>query len=222
MAQCRFFGRPMTVWDSEAFHFIDAAGVHSALKKELFLNWPEKRYQKSASYYGMILFTTFYRLRFCIENVRYLTIASGGTTDPKTLISTVQYLLSIAEGKRKVLSSTPLQDGGLPLNVQRLVISFLLQSIPPTIASSSTATSTTVLRQLQQQEKYHPRQQKRRPTKSSGGATTPSTSSSFSALKSDVVRFMADNKLCSRNNTSAGDSLEVKRSDGMQRKKRRY
>ena len=40
IAQCTFFGRPMTVWDTHCFHHIDASGKYKFIKKASLLSLP--------------------------------------------------------------------------------------------------------------------------------------------------------------------------------------
>lgn len=72
-AQCAFFGRQQTVWDSTSFIFIDASGRVSSLAKSTLLH----SLDESA-------------LRSTMRSLRRLTIECGGTVSPAVLLERIQ------------------------------------------------------------------------------------------------------------------------------------
>ena len=116
IAQCKFFKKPMTVWDNEAFHYIDSLGNHFSVEKKRLLHLSEPK------------------LNCYIINLRNLTIDSKGEISPLVLFNTIFYLLSIAINKyllfpyNKKLSDS--KTHRLPVNIQFNIISYLLIKIP--------------------------------------------------------------------------------------------
>jgi hypothetical protein len=80
-AQCRFFSRPMSVWDDSYFHFIGTDGVDRPLAKKSLLQWTPPR------------------IRVVMENMRHLTVFTGGTISPEQLLEMIDIYLSLACGR---------------------------------------------------------------------------------------------------------------------------
>lgn len=101
-AQCRWFGKAMTVWDDKYFHFIGPDGTDRPFVKSVLLTQSTPK------------------LKTLMLNMRYLTAECGGQTSPENLIQTIDLLLSLAAGAAII--------DGLKnnLRVHRLICSYLL------------------------------------------------------------------------------------------------
>ena len=103
-AQCIFFSQPFTVWDDKNFHWIDAKGTVSSLKKSSLLHLSDLR------------------LKLLVPNLRRWTIESEGRRSPSEMIEAINLLLDIAFAKvelhRDSLLCTP--------NVSRAIVSYLV------------------------------------------------------------------------------------------------
>lgn len=101
-AQCRWFGRSMTVWDDNNFHFIGPDGVDRPILKNVFLS------------------QSTHKLKVLMLNLRYLTGQCEGQIAPNDLLRTLDLLLSLANGDAII-------DGlKTKLKLHRLICSYLL------------------------------------------------------------------------------------------------
>ena len=105
IAQCRWFHRPMTIWDSDHFHFITQEGQHFMFEKRELLEWPLPR------------------LRVFMLNLRYLTIECDGVLPPSILLFKIDWLIGFATGANRF--SRLSGDGSL--KCQRLICRYLLR-----------------------------------------------------------------------------------------------
>jgi hypothetical protein len=101
-AQCRWFGRYMTVWDDNYFHFIGPDGVDRPIAKKSLLN------------------QSTHKLKVLMLNLRHMTAQCGGQIAPNELLRTLDLLLSLANGDAIIdgLKNT--------LKVHKLICSYLL------------------------------------------------------------------------------------------------
>lgn len=101
-AQCRWFGRSMTVWDDNYFHFIGPDGVDRPMLKNVLLT------------------QSTHKLKVLMLNLRYMTAQCEGQIAPNDLLRTLDLLLSLANGDAIIdgLKNT--------LKVHRLICSYLL------------------------------------------------------------------------------------------------
>jgi hypothetical protein len=101
-AQCRWFGRSMTVWDDNYFHFIGPDGVDRPTQKKALLT------------------QSTHKLKALMLNLRRMTAQCEGQIAPNELLRTLDLLLSLANGDAIIdgLKNT--------LKVHRLICSYLL------------------------------------------------------------------------------------------------
>jgi len=120
LIQCQFFKHPMTIWDNEAFHYVNSRGEYFSFKKESFLNWPENK------------------LRLLMDNLRYLTVHCEGSESPKDIIRFIQFVLHLYNGKIKLMYSHR-KTLALTGSIQAMISSFLLPKLPKASMSLPTA-----------------------------------------------------------------------------------
>ena len=85
--QCRWFGRALSIWDTENFHYIDAQGKHTALSKDQLLGWSVPK------------------LQVYLDNMRYITVECNGSKSPWDVIDTIDMLLKLGCGQYSIMAS---------------------------------------------------------------------------------------------------------------------
>jgi hypothetical protein len=110
MAQSRFFGHAMSVWDDRYFHFIDATGDHSAMEKGDLLNHSEARVQST------------------IANLREWTVFNQGMHPARSMVSAIELVAQIGAGLVPVpfLEGRSAGSAGSSRHILRTIASFAL------------------------------------------------------------------------------------------------
>ncbi len=110
MAQSRFFGRAMSVWDDRYFHYIDATGAHSAMEKSALLNHSEARVQST------------------INNLREWTVFNQGVHPAHSMINAIELVAQIGSGLVIVpfLEGRSAGSSGGSRHILRTIASFAL------------------------------------------------------------------------------------------------
>ena len=116
-AQCRFFHRPMTIWDIQTFHYIDSKGIHSTVEKQSLLSLPEAQ------------------LSMYMTNLKHLTLECEGKKPPFQLLRQIKDFSHLAEGNYRLQQKNG-RKISLPVNLMRLICSFLMINLPPVSASA--------------------------------------------------------------------------------------
>ena len=115
ISQCSFYYHPITVWDTQSFHYIDHEGKHSEVKKQSLLVLPEAK------------------LSIYMTNLRQFTLDCAGKISPRQLLLQIKDLYHLAEGNCTLeLKNNSIIS--LPLQVTRLICSFLMKQLPPVSA----------------------------------------------------------------------------------------
>ena len=131
--QCRFYRRPMTIWDIQSFHHIDSKGNHSTIEKESLLSMPEEK------------------LSMYMTNLKYFTLDCKGETPPLQILRQIKELSHLAEGNYR-LEQKKSPKIAIPIKVMRLICSFLMPMLP----------SVSALAQKRETEREQKRTKKRK------------------------------------------------------------
>jgi hypothetical protein len=122
MAQSRFFGRAMNVWDDRYFHYIDATGIHSTTEKSDLLMYSEARVQST------------------MTNLREWTVFNQGMHPAATMISAIELVAQIGAGAISVplLGQEHTGSAGGSRHILRTIASFALSGNLKCLSSNVT------------------------------------------------------------------------------------
>ena len=122
ISQCKFFKRPMSVWDDRFFHYINSSGEHTAMEKSSLLSLSNVRVCTLAT------------------NLRQLNVFNNGIHPVPVMIESIDFLIRIGTGIISIPALVqPVQGHGQKqgiIEIQRTIVSYVLSGSSSVLSKS--------------------------------------------------------------------------------------